>query len=487
MVVVGVAMMVAAQGAAAGVLGVPVGGRPAPLVAFDAAFVQGRTEGQRVASYRRLRAMGVRAIRLDFRWIALERIGPPLHRYVWGEQDREVRAIRRAGLRVLGILDYGHPNYSRAGWEAYLRGQKPSGPFGVGDPQYYPPDDPRSFARFASDVARRYRSDAMGWEIWNEENGGWRFWEPKEDPVAYGRLLCAAHRALERVDPGAPVAFGGLFFPPLGGLVGTGGAKFLAQVLEVGGPAVRRCFGAVSYHPYPYPFTSPEAAVGDRGSVIGAADQLRTVLRRYRLGRTPLWNTEVGWPTNFRGNGVTERRQARYVARLELLSWARGVPVLTWYTWGDAPDPGGLNQEAHFGFFRVNGTAKPAYWALVVLRRELGGRGWRFLADRSRALGMPRGQAGVGEGFALAFGAPGGRHVLALWYANEQPPSSSSPFAPVEPATKPQTKTVRLHLTSTATIVDMLGHRLSVRHTRPGIISVPVGQDPIYVVSRTPR
>ena len=136
--VVGVAMMVAAQGAAAGVLGASVGGRPAPLVAFDAAFVQGRTEAQRVASYRRLRAMGVRVIRLDFRWIALERIGPPLHRYVWGEQDREVRAIRRAGLRVLGILDYGHPNYSRAGWEAYLRGQKPSGPFGVGDPRVLP-------------------------------------------------------------------------------------------------------------------------------------------------------------------------------------------------------------------------------------------------------------------------------------------------------------------------------------------------------------
>jgi polysaccharide biosynthesis protein PslG len=452
-------------------------GSRAPVLAFADAFVPGRTEAQLITSYRRLRAMGVRVVRLDFRWISLERIGRPLHRYVWSEQDREVRAIRSAGLSVLGILDYGNPNYSRAGWEAYVRGQKPSGPFGVGDPQYYPPDDPRSFARFASDVARRYRSGVIGWEIWNEENEGWRFWEPKENPRAYGRLLCAADRALRKVDPGAAVVFGGLFFPSF---IGTGATTFLDQVLAQGGPAMRRCFDAVAYHPYPYPFTSPEAQVSGRGSVIGAVDQLRAVLRRYGLGRTPLWNTEVGWPTNFRGNGVTEAGQARYVARLELLSWAHGVPLLTWYTWGDAPDPGGLNQEAHFGFFRTNGTAKPAYRALTVLRRELGGPSWRFFADRSRELGLPRGHRGVGEGFALEFSGPRGRHLLALWYANERPPHSANPLAPVEPGTPPQSIFVRLRLASPAVIVGMLGRRRPARHARE--LRLSVGQDPQYVV-----
>ena len=94
----------------------------------------------------------------------------------------------------------------------------------------------------ASDVARRHRSGVIGWEIWNEENGGWRFWEPKENPAAYGQLLCSTRTALMKVDPVVPVAFGGLFFPPLGGLVETaGGAKFLAHALQVGGTAMRRC------------------------------------------------------------------------------------------------------------------------------------------------------------------------------------------------------------------------------------------------------
>src|SRR6185437_6097953 len=116
-----------------------------------------------------------------------------------------------------------------------------------------------------------------------------------------------------------------------------------------------------------------------------------------------LWDTEVGWPTNPRGNGVTERRQARYLARLALLSWAREVPVVTWYTWGDYRDPSGTNQEAHFGFFRSDGRPKPAYLALRTLHRMLGARGWSYAGDRARSLGLPVGRGGVGRAYALAF------------------------------------------------------------------------------------
>jgi hypothetical protein len=468
--------------AAAAPAGAAASAHRAPFTVVNANFVRGATEAQRTASYRRLRAAGVRAVRLDFNWASIEPYGRPLHDYRWARQDREVRTIRRAGLGVLGILAYGHPDYSRAGADALRRGQEPIPPFGVGDPQYYPPDDPRTFARYAAAAGRRYRGDVIAWEVWNEANGGWRFWEPREDPVAYGRLLCATRRALRREDPSVTVALGGLFFPPF---VGTGAVKFLGQVLDAGGPGIGRCFGAVAYHPYPYPFTSPEAVVGARGSVIGAAAQLRRVLRRHGLGRTPLWNTEVGWPTNPRGNGVTERRQARYVARLALLSWARNVPLLTWYTAGDYRDPSGTNQEAHFGLVRADGSAKPAYRALVAQRRTLGGRGWRFAGDRARALGLPHGRRGVGRGFALAFRGPGGRRVLALWYANERPPSDPSPFARVEPGTPPRTVPVRVRPGAGATLTGLLGRRRALRPGRHGAVRLRVGPDPLYLAWRT--
>ena len=166
-----------------------------------------------------------------------------------------MRAIRRAGLRVLGILDYGHPNYSRAGWRGVpCAGRSHAARSALAIRSTTRPMTRGRFARFASDVARRYRSSVIGWEIWNEENGGWRFWEPKEDPA---RLRAAAvHRPQGTEDVSTPVcrwrsvACSSL---PLGGLVGTGGAKFLAQVLEVGGPAVRRCFDAVALSPVPVP------------------------------------------------------------------------------------------------------------------------------------------------------------------------------------------------------------------------------------------
>jgi hypothetical protein len=278
-----------------------------------------------------------------------------------------------------------------------------------------------------------------------------------------------------------PVALGGLFFPPF---VGTGAVKFLDQVLAGGGPGIGRCFDAVAYHPYPYPFTSPEAVVGERGSVVGAAGALRRVLRRHGLARKPLWNTEVGWPTNPRGNGVTERRQARYLARVALLSWARRVPLLTWYTWGDYRDPSGMNQEAHFGLFRANGGAKPSYRALRALHRVLGGRGWRFAGDRSRSLGLPRGRLGVGRGYALAFrGAAGGR-AMALWYANERPPDDPSPFAHVEPGTPPQAIRVRVPVRAGATLTDVLGHRRRLRLDRRGRALLRIGQGPLYLAWR---
>ncbi len=466
------ALVIAAFGAAPASA---AGGTAAPYAVFSGGFVRGANDAQLEASYRRLREMGVRAVRIDFRWADIEPAGQPLHDYDWTRQDALVHVIRAAGLQILGIIDYGQPDYSRAGSAALLGGRGPVGSFGVGDPQYYPPDDPQTFARFAADVARRYRGDVARWEIWNEENGGWRFWEPKEDPVAYGRLLCAAHAAVHGVDPGAPVAFGGLFFPPLGGAIGTGAVKFLGQVLDHGPTGIRRCFDAVAYHPYPYPFTSPEAEVLDRGSVIDAADQLERVLGAHGIAGTPLWNTEVGWPTNPRGNGVTEARQARYTARLSLLSWAHGVRLLTWYTWGDRQDPGGKDQEAHFGFFRADGTAKPAERALVALHRTLGAD-WRFVADRSRALGLPRGRAGVGQGFALEFRGPARRHVLALWYADERPPHGPSPFAPVEPATGPRTITIRMPSHRGAVVHDVFGRRVGVVGA-----DLAVGQAPRYV------
>jgi hypothetical protein len=455
------------------------------MVASNANFVPGDTVAERAKAYRRFRRAGVSAIRLDINWVQVEPPGEPLRDFDFEERDREVRAIRRAGLRVIGLLAYGHPDYSRLG--AFVAGTAAGGgipPFYVLNAQYFPPDDPGDFARYARATARHYGDEVIAWEIWNEQNEGWRFWPPREQPTAYARLLCAAHEAVRAVDPRTPVVYGGLFFPAVADLPGMSAPRFLQATYDAD-PHLGRCYEAMAYHPYPYPFTAPELDVPIRGSVLSAADQMRAVLERNGDGEKPLWITEVGWPTHDRSYGVSERKHAQYVARMQAATFAQRLPVLTWYTYGDYGDPTGLNQEAWFGFFRPDGSAKPAYAALRTFARVF--RSTRFGRDRSRALRLPPGELMTGgRGFALEYRGTGGRRgerITAVWLANESvlegqgggPDGGSA--APDRARVDVPVRSRRLR------IVDYVGNEGKVR-ARRGSVGVEAGPGPVYLIDR---
>ena len=473
------AVLVWVAPAAAAAAKLPPGAAPYGLVASNANFVTGKTLAERTASYRRLYRAGVRAIRVDINWVEVEPVGKPLHDYAFRERDREVRAITDAGLRIIGILAYGHPDYSTRG---KFLGSTPVGggipPFYIANAQYFPPDNPEDFARYARTVAHRYRRQAIGWEVWNEENEGWRFWPPREDPATYGRLLCAAYRAVKRSGSAAPVLFGGVFFPAIADEPGTSGPDFVEQAYGAN-PRIGRCYDAMAYHPYPYPFTAPELDVPVRGSVLAARDAMHAVLARHGDGRKQLWITEVGWPTH-RGYGVSEEKQAQYVARMQAATFAQRLPVLTWYTYGDYDDPSDANQEAHFGFFRADGTPKPSYFALGAFARVFAGT--HFVADRSRALGLPPGAENTGgRGFALEYARAGGR-ITALWYANESGAEGQG-AGPSGGTAGPATVRVRLPVRAhRVTIVGFLGSRRTVAVPKSGRLSLVLGPGPLYVI-----
>ena len=285
------------------VLCAPAGAaEPYGLVAFSANGVPRENAEQ---AYRQLRNAGVDAIRIDINWLQAEPPGEPLHDFDFSGVDREVAAIRRAGLKVIGLLAYGHPDYSTAGGVVQttpIAGGLP--PIATGSAHFFPPDDPADFATYAAAAAGHFGDEVIAWEVWNEENVGARFWSPREDPAAYAELLCQAYDALKGVDPGTPVLFGGLFFPGAPGpIVVTSGPAFLDASYRAK-PGLGRCSDAVAYHPYPYPFTSPEVEVPVRGSVLSAAGEMRAVLTAHGDGEKPLWISEIGWPTHDRSYGV---------------------------------------------------------------------------------------------------------------------------------------------------------------------------------------
>lgn len=475
------ALTALAPGSAPAATGLPsVTSGPYGLVASNVNFMA-PTLAERAVQYRRLYDAGVRVVRVDLRWTDVQPPGSAPDHFDFSGRDAEVAAIRAAGLKIIGILCCGNPDYSRAGG---VVNQTPASgglpPFQEGAAFLFAPDDPAPFARYAQATASHFAADAVAFEVWNEENEGWRFWAPHEDPGAYARLLCASYPKIRGAAPQATVLFGGVFYPAVAGAPGTSGPDFVRQAYAAD-PHVAGCYDAMAYHPYPYPFTAPELDVPVRGSVLAAADGMRGALRDVGDASKPLWITEVGWPTNAATYGVPEAKQGQYTARMLAATFAQGVPVLTFYTYGDGADPtGGANQEAWFGFFRPDDSPKPSFQALRTFTSVFAGAS--FVADRSRALGLPPGRLNLGgRGFALVYRRAATR-ITALWLADESAAEGQGQLPPGG-TVPPATVALRLRVQAPrVTVVDYLGATRTVTADARHRIALTLGPGPQYVV-----
>ena len=445
-----------------------------------------------VADFKQLKALGETTVRSDFSWSGIE---PQGHgdpsTYNWTHNDAMAGAAEQLGMHVDAMLGYGNKLYSEAGT--------------ANDSNDYPPDDPADYAQFATDVAQRYETQYPGvvtsYEIWNEPNVSARFWSPAADPAAYAELLCAAYPAIKAVAPDAMVIAAGLDMPPSGDIptLIMGGREFADKMLTAIG--TRKCFDALSYHPYASPFVSPEAVVKGNGnrSVATDADDLRATLKQHGYpASTPLYDTEIGWPTNPDANGVTEEMQARYLVRTMLLSWQRGVSNVYVYDQFDSGDAAtNNNQESHFGIFHSDGTPKPAVKALTVFNKTLP-KGWTYTADLSRKLKLPKGtkkSPGVNEGYALEFTGPKKQHIIALWYANENVPNTGcasgiNALNCAVMSTLPKAKSISVKVglpkgAKKVAITTMMGKKVKQPTVMPatGRVTrgVKAGQEPVYI------
>src|SRR5262249_32175767 len=142
------------------------------------------------------------------------------------------------GVLALPILCYGNP------WA----NAEPMGTI-------KPPDDPADFARFASSAASAFAGRLATYEVWNEQNLGFRFWFPREDGDAYGTLLKATSKALRSADPNARVALGGLIYH---GLFTT--AERFLETVYTAHPDIAAAYDVLAFHPYPIypPSVAPE-------------------------------------------------------------------------------------------------------------------------------------------------------------------------------------------------------------------------------------
>jgi hypothetical protein len=297
----------------------------------DAAARAGELDG--------LRMLGTGGVRRDFTWSAIE---PRPGQRDWSAQDAAVADSALRGLATLGILDYSAPWANAAGNE-------------------YAPPDPDQFAAFAEAAAAHFKGRVAAWEIWNEENLGFRFWQPAEDPAAYASLLAKAYPAVKRGDPQATVVLGGLNWQSLNEPTET----FLEDAFTAR-PDLASFFDAVGLHPYPDypPQLAPEAATATVRPLGLRLARVRALLDYYGARPRALWVTELGWPVY---GSVDEAGQARFTVRACVEALAAGADRVFVYTLDDGPDPTAFPPEDAFGLRRNDGTLKPAFTSLTAL------------------------------------------------------------------------------------------------------------------------
>lgn len=336
-----------------------------------------------------LLALGVAEIRQDLRWGYVERSPGS---FDWTTEDAVIDAATGAGLRVIAMLGYGN------GW-ANADGR-----------EFAPPDDPADFAAFAGAAAARYADRIDRYEIWNEPNSGFRFWQVGTpaaiggDPAGYAALFAPAAAAVHAADPGAEVELGSVFFHAQ---AIPGGPAFVADAVAAD-PALLEVADAVSFHPYTlYP---PSAAPEDDSEGEVDFPQMVAAMAQAAPG-LPLVVTEMGWPV---WGEVDEALQAAYTVRGIALLHGAGVRDACVYTLEDHEGEVTSPEDAFGLASDLPGGFKPVGEDLARFATALQGVDAALEGGAQDALGLPDGVV------AVRYLEAGGDVLTLLWSVAEE-------------------------------------------------------------------
>ncbi len=310
----------------------PVPGRPpADRFIVGACTHFSQNKGVLELNLQSIRQAGIRSIRDEVGWAALERERGKLE--MPERFDHYVRRAAFDGVNVLLILDYANRFYDD--------GDRPRSPEAI-----------EGFCRYAEFVVRHFGRRVRLYEIWNEWDIGIglpRQYNKGGSPEDYVKLLRAVYPRIKAAAPEALVMAGGCT---------SGGVKkgWLEEVVKLG--ALDFC-DAISIHSYNY-----SAAFPERGPEACSAwmTGVQEMLRKYSDGNdVPFHVTEMGWPTHVTKHGTDPQLSASYLARLYLL--ARTSPSFKGLWWYDFQDDGWNPEynEDNFGLVRPDLTPKPAY------------------------------------------------------------------------------------------------------------------------------
>lgn len=329
--------------------------------------------------------------------------------------DLAIDAQARAGVRLLGLLDYN---------PAWFKGKNPRPEEWIAD-----------WGAFVYNAVARYgrdRGQIKHWELWNEPNLARYGYESGLYTVEdFVRILEVGRAAAKAADPEAQIVMGGLASiwsePP--SQFHYDYFDYLERVGQLGG---WQHVDILAIHPYRPDVPEGEAWRRDQSLTFGQEmARLDAILATY--GPKPVWFTELGWSTNSRWPGVDLDTQAFYLIRAYMLAIAHpSVEKVFWYDFRNDTQPGAPYErpvydrgEVEFHYGLLNRTypldpsrgdlRKPAFLAFRTMTQMLGGLTLQQVARDGNTPGEP--------GVHWYRFAGVGRRVDVLWRTADAAPT----------------------------------------------------------------
>lgn len=313
----------------------------------------------------KIKFAGIKYLRVGFNWSNIEK---EKGRFNFDYYDKLVDEILSYDLKIIALLAYGNI------WASKISQQKKD--------IMYPPDNVQDFGNYVFKTVQHYKNKINYFEIWNEQNAGFRFWKTSfmGDAKKYGELLKVAYLSAKKANNKALISFGGTFYAPQF-ILGT--IEFTKEVFK-NHSDIANYFDTYSFHPYMlYPPSVPPESTkkdisGQQQSLKQMINNTQKVLQDINANNKPLWITENGWPLF---NLVSELQQAQYLVRSYIIAFTEGVSINCWYTFADSIGHE-VKTENLFGLFSIADSSsenpekyfkeKLSYKALRTMNKVLG-------------------------------------------------------------------------------------------------------------------
>jgi hypothetical protein len=307
--------------------------------------------------------------------------------YDFSSLDGPIRDAKAAGLQVVVQINRA-PRWA----EGKHRPGLGAAPAGTWKPR------PKALGNFARAIARRYSGSfkplpvgaalprVRFWQVWGEPNLFTNLNPQFEKRNGHAHAFAAAHyrkmlnqayKGLKSVHHSNFVVTGGTgpFGDPFKGGLRTPPVRFWRQVFCLDNKLHKRCSGRAKLDALahdPYSVGGPHRAARNRDdATIPDIWKLKRVVKaaaahnriRPRHG-TKFWVTEVSWDSRPPDpDGVSLKKQARYLAETFYLLWKQGVRDVLWFNIRDQAKGGSYASTYQSGVYFRGGKAKPSQHA----------------------------------------------------------------------------------------------------------------------------